>query len=431
MIRTDAENAGREMLFLAHRIPFPPDKGDKIRSFHMLRRYAERGWTIHLGALADDPADLAHAEALSEWCADVRVAPIRPRARRVASLLGALDGTCLSVRYFRDAGLQAWVDDIARTRRIEAVHCVCAPMAEYVFRSPLARPMRGEAKPRLALDFMDVDSEKWRDYARRASLPMRPVYALESRLLRRYERRVAGRFDAVLLVSEAEAAVFRRTVWNGENVLGVPNGVRLDYFRPAERPEAVVDGPDLGETGNDAPTSGRMVFCGAMDYFPNVDAVIWMAREVLPRIRREIPDAAFVVVGGSPTPEVRALSALPGVVVTGRVEDVRPHVRSAALSVAPLRIARGVQNKFLEARAMARPVLATPEAFEGIDAEPGRDLMVAAADPEAFAAAAVALLRAPERAEALGCAARNTVAARYDWDACLSRLDTLFPRPER
>ncbi|WP_300156329.1 TIGR03087 family PEP-CTERM/XrtA system glycosyltransferase [Solidesulfovibrio sp.] len=389
---------------LCHRIPYPPHKGDKIRSFHLVRHLAERGWRIHLGMLADDPGDLIHREALRPYCASLAVQRM-PWWRRLRSPLGAIRGTSFSVECFRDGSLQDYVDTVLASRPIEAALAVSAPMAEYLRATP------GPLPPRMLLDLVDVDSEKWRAYAGRTAWPLNRVYALEARLLGRYERLVSEMFQITLLVTEAESSLFRRIGGAKDKVRTLSNGVDLEYFVP----------PDPA-----ARVRGRTVFCGAMDYRPNIDAMVWFATAVLPRLRRRLPETTLTIVGANPTPPVRALAALPGVRVTGGVGDVRPYVAEAALSVAPMRLARGVQNKVLEAMAMGKAVLATPQAFEGIEAVAGQDLAVAPDDPEAFAAAALKLLLSPEAAASMGACARRRVEQGYSWSARLAPLENML-----
>ncbi|MHB8762730.1 MAG: TIGR03087 family PEP-CTERM/XrtA system glycosyltransferase [Deferrisomatales bacterium] len=379
---------------------------------------AESGWRVHLCALADDEADLAHLPALEQFCATVFVEPISPLGQKLRSLPAPFMGRPLSAPYFYSARLQQKVDAILSSRAIDAILCFSGPMAEYVFRSataarsegarrPVAQRSGSPTRPRLVMDLVDVDSDKWSQYARFQRWPLSWVYRLEGALLARYERRVAERFDAVALVSPAEAELFGRRCGLPHKVHAVGNGVDLEYFHPTPEPCR--------------PHS--LVFCGAMDYFPNADAVVWFAREVLPRVRQAVGEVTFTIVGSKPTPEVRALAAIPEVRVTGRVDDVRPYVWEAAVSVAPIRIARGVQNKVLEAMAMARPVVATPAAFEGIKAEPGRDLLVAEAS--AFAEGVGRLLLDPRAAQAMGQRGRSAVEAGYGWGAQLVGLDSL------
>lgn len=395
-----------DILFLAHRVPYPPDKGDKIRSWRMLEHLAQYA-TVHLGAFVDDPDDMVHEDFLRSICGSVCLRPMRRPDRTVRALRGLLRGEALSMALFHDRAMTTWVNETMRNARPEGIFVFSSQMAPYALAHLGQR--RG------VMDFVDVDSEKWLQYAREGSGVRRAIYAREGRLLRAFEKHAARQFDASLFVSEAEAALFRQAIGSQtKNVLAVSNGVDTGYFNPAgdfePRPPAV------------APT---LIFTGAMDYRPNVDAVLWFVEQVWPQVRAAKPDARFLIVGAKPSPEVRKLDRHDGVTVTGRVDDVRPYIAAADVAVAPLRIARGIQNKVLEAMAMAKPVVATGAAFEGIDAMPGEHLLVEEAPP-AFAARILALLDNPAAARTIGSAARAHVVAHYGWAAKLAPLDDLF-----
>jgi sugar transferase (PEP-CTERM/EpsH1 system associated) len=268
-------------------------------------------------------------------------------------------------------------------------------------------------------DLVDRESEKWRQYADHHRGPKRWLYGLEGRRLARAEVALTQSLDAVVLCAPREAAdLRRRTGVLGERVAVVGNGVDLGYFDP----QAVPGGPDTPTA--DAPL---LVFTGMMDYWANIDGVSWFAHEVLPRLQSRRPGIRFAIVGARPTPEVGRLARRPGITVTGRVPDVRPWLAAATVVVAPLRIARGIQNKVLEAMAMARPVVATSAALAGIEAEPGSDL-VAADDPDTFATAIDLLLMSETRRRQLGLRARQVVEQRYAWPARLRALDELLIR---
>lgn len=393
------------LLFLTHRLPYPPDKGDRIRSWHMLEHLA-RSWEVDLGCLSDDPADAAHLPLLREHCAEVRCEPIAGGLRAAArTLWRARPGLPLTLGWFHAQGLQDWVTAQLATGRHDAVFVYSSAMAPYVMRADMP------GRPRMVLDLVDVDSEKWLAYAAAARSPRHQVWAREARTLLAFERRAARLFDRTLLVSEAECARFLTLAPEAEGRAGwVDNGVDLDVFDPR-----------LPHANPYAPGAPPIVFTGTMDYLPNIEAVTDFARDVLPRLRAAPgPAPEFHIVGSRPTPEVRALAVLPGVHVTGRVPDTRPYIAHAAAAVAPLRVARGIQNKVLEAMAMARPVIASTPAFEGIQARAGHDLLVADG-AEAIARAVQSVLRGEH--PGLGKAARAAVAAGHDWAVTLRRLD--------
>jgi sugar transferase (PEP-CTERM/EpsH1 system associated) len=257
--------------------------------------------------------------------------------------------------------------------------------------------------PRLIMDFVDADSAKFAAFADEATGPMRWMFVREARLLAAHERQVTARVDASLFVSAAEAAL----VPGG---IALENGIDLEMFDPAA---------SFAPVAGEAPLA---VFTGQMDYRPNIQAVTFFAQAVLPRLRERFPTLRFAIVGRAPTAEVRALAS-DAVQVTGEVADVRGWLAAASVVVAPLSLARGIQNKVLEAMAMARPVVASAAAAEGID---HAGTIRVADGAESMAAAVAALLDAPAAADALGSAARAQVRRRYAWDARLAPLDTLL-----
>ena len=395
------------LLMLAHRLPFPPNKGDKIRAFNVLAHLSQRH-DVWLGCLVDDAADVVHVDALRRHARDVAYDRIDGRARRLRSLRALWPARSITVTHFHSPALQARIDAWIDEQAFDGVYCSSAPMAEYLFRS---RHREGRLRDAVqAMDLIDVDSVKWAQYARNSPPWMAWLYRHEAVQLGAYERRIVDAFDRVFLVSSAEARLLGPGGAGGR-IDAFSNGVDLEYFSPRDAVPA---------------EEPLIVFTGVMDYPPNEDAVGWFAQQVLPAVRRQVPAATFAIVGSRPTRSVRRLAELPGVVVTGFVEDVRDWLARAQVCVAPLRIARGVQNKVLEAMAMGRPVVVTPQALEGLDATPGRELVVAA-DERGFAEAVLGLLREPVRSSAIGSAARACVEQRYRWDTNLAVLDEVFP----
>jgi sugar transferase (PEP-CTERM/EpsH1 system associated) len=398
------------LLMLVHRIPFPPNKGDKIRTFNVLSHLL-RHHEVSLACLVDDPDDLAHLPALRALVARLAFARIDGAARRVASLRALWPARSITVTHFHSAALQRQVDAWIEEGGFDGVLCCSAAMAEYVFRSRHCNDrLRATVK---VMDLIDVDSCKWAQYAQSARPWMAWLYRHEAAQLAAYERRIVGAFDRTFLVSTAEARLLQDTGGAGR-VGAFSNGVDLDYFSPATSRLAPPEAPEP-----------MLVFTGVMDYLPNVEGVEWFVRDVFPLIRSVRPDARFAIVGSKPTRQVQSLASVPGVIVTGFVDDVRVWLGRAAVCVAPLRIARGIQNKVLEAMAMARPVVATRQAFEGVEATAGQDLLVAD-DARGFADAVLALLGDPVRARAMGAAARQCVERGYRWESNLAVLDEVF-----
>jgi sugar transferase (PEP-CTERM/EpsH1 system associated) len=394
-----------DLLFLAHRLPWPADKGDKVRSHNMLRHLAER-YRVHVGTFVDDPADAPHVDALRAFAASAHVVTVAPGARRArAALVATQRGESISAAYYRDRRLGRWVIDTVRRHRIAHAYVCSSPMAPYALHHPVIRTV---------VDLVDVDSEKWRTYAARRPWPLSAVYGREADRLGALEREVVARSAASVVVTEAEAALLRRLAPGyAERIHAIPNGVDAGYFAP-----------DPSRPSPYPPHSVPIVFTGAMDYWPNVDAVCWFARDVLPAIRRERPDAGFHIVGMNPAAAVRALARLPGVHVVGRVPDMRPYLQHARVVVAPLRVARGIQNKVLEAMAMGRPVVATPECAFAVGARNGVELAVADG-AGAFVQAALRVMAAAT-GDAMGAAARAAIVARHGWAPNAARIAALL-----
>jgi sugar transferase (PEP-CTERM/EpsH1 system associated) len=390
----------QDLLLLIHRIPYPPNKGDKIRSYHLLKHLA-RHYRVHLATFVDDPDDWQYVPHVEALCASSHFARMNPLLARVRSLGALLKNRSLSLEYYRDAKLAHWVRQTVAAHRIERVLVFSSAMAQYADTYRDARRV---------VDFVDVDSDKWRQYAEKKSFPMSWLYRYEARQLLRYERQVARDYDASLFVSAPEAELFRQLAPESSARIGhFSNGVDTDYFSPHE-PHA----------SPYAAGERALVFTGAMDYWPNVDAVQWFCDDVFPVLRERFPELRFYIVGSRPAPAVQALAQCPGVKVTGTVPDVRPYIAHAAVAVAPLRIARGIQNKVLEAMAMATAVVVSPQALEGIDAIPGSELVLAE-DAPAFAEAVATLLEGLDSAAAaIGQAARAKVQRQYSWSSNLA-----------
>jgi sugar transferase (PEP-CTERM/EpsH1 system associated) len=387
----------QDLLLLIHRIPYPPNKGDKIRSWNLLKHLAGQ-YRVHLATFVDDPDDWRHVPHVEAQCASSHFAALHPLRARVRSLGALATNRSLSLDYYRNAGLQRWVDDTMAAHKIERVLVFSSAMAQYAEKFPQARRV---------VDFCDVDSDKWRQYADQKSWPMSWLYRHEARQLLAYERQVARDCDASLFVSQPEADLFRKLAPESHAKIGFfNNGVDTDYFSPEP---AHVSPYQAGER--------VLVFTGAMDYWPNVDAVQWFATDIFPQLRAAFPGLRFYIVGARPSPAVEALGKLDGVAVTGTVPDVRPYIAHAKVAVAPLRIARGIQNKVLEAMAMATPVVVSPQALEGIDAEPGTELVLA--DGAAAFVEAVSNLLS-RQANAMGRAARAKVERQYSWPSNLA-----------
>ncbi|MDB5888148.1 MAG: sugar transferase, PEP-CTERM/EpsH1 system associated [Rhodocyclales bacterium] len=393
------------LLYLVHRIPFPPNKGDKVRSFHLLKFLAQH-YRVHLGTFVDYAQDWQYVDALNEFCESVHAERIVPRMARVLSLRGLLNGEALSLPFYRKRRMARWVrETLDKQRVVRAV----------VFSSPMAQYLDDRIAARCVVDFVDVDSAKWTRYAEDRSGAMAWLYRREGERLAAFERGVAQRTAASVLVSEAEAGLFRSVAPDAvAKTHAIGNGVNAEMFSPQHVFASPYGADEL-----------PVVFTGAMDYWPNIDAVCSFADEVWPGILAQWPAARFYIVGMNPSEAVMALAQRAGVTVTGTVPDVRPWLRHARVVVAPLRVARGVQNKILEAMAMGRPVIASATCAVGIKAGHGEELLVADSVAE-WSAATTSLLADAVWAEQVGQRARERILADYSWEAHLQQFKVLI-----
>ena len=395
----------RESSWSSIAVPYPPDKGEKIRAYHMLRHLA-RKHELHLLAFVDDPADLEPARELERWCASLRLVRLTGLQRGLRMAMAMISGKALSIAVNEDDTARDWIADRV-ARGVDLVLGYSAAVA----------PLIGDDTP-LIMDLVDCDSEKWHQLAVSDRSWRRRIYAREAQLVRRLERKTAERARATLLVSEPEAELCREIAplaWR--RIHAISNGVDLEAFDPAT------------PWTDPYPGDGRpaLVFTGVMNYAPNVQAIHWFHEQVWPLLRAHPSRPRMAIVGSKPLPSISALAQGDDVLVTGRVADVQPYLRHAAIAVAPLRIARGIQNKVLEAMAMAMPVVATTAAAEGIDVSDGRHLVMRDGAEETAEAIGTLLLDAPGRA-ALGNAARALVEERYSWGSRLSALDRLIEK---
>lgn len=399
----------KNLLYLAHRIPYPPNKGDKIRSFHLLQ-YLSKRYRVYLGTFIDNEEDWQYENEVRKYCQDVCAVRLDPLSAKIKSLFALAGNTPLTLAYYRNRKLMHWVKTLSNTEFIQDVVIFSSAMAQYA--EHLSDCHR-------VIDFVDVDSDKWRQYAQSKPWPFNQIYHRESKCLLDYERRVAKKFSYATFVSEKEAELFRYlSPDSADRTTFFNNGVDTDFFSP-ERDYA-----------NPYPDKKKvLVFTGAMDYWANVDAVSWFVNEVFPIIRAKRPDVDFYIVGAKPVKQVQMLKNSPGVHVTGAVKDIRPYLMHATVAVAPLRIARGIQNKVLEAMAMQKPVVVSTQAMEGIHAVPDKELIVAKEAGD-FAERILFLLDSDKQI-AMGRSARDRVLQDYTWAANLARIDALLasPRP--
>ena len=396
----------KDLLFIAHRIPYPPDKGDKIRTYHFLD-YLARHYRVTVACIIDDPADVDHIAALRQ-----RVHQIYYQMRSASQMkkwaVGSLfSGRSVTQHCFYAKELQRQIDDYLDQHDPVAIISFCSSTADYLFRS--RHPFASLQEKVLLNDLIDVDSVKWSQYAEKHSGFMGWIYRREARLLAASEEKIVTSFDRSFLVSEEERKVLSGHA-SVEKVEALSNGVDLDYFSPDK-----VDKQQY-------PTAAcKLVFSGAMDYWPNVEGAVWFATNIFPRIKVKLPQVEFCVAGRNPTEQVLALQKISGIEVTGTVPDMRDHLSTATVCVVPLKIARGIQNKVLEAMAMAKPVVATSGAATGTKAVDGKEIVVAD-DEQGMADEIIALLSDSARQLDIGRKARAYVEREHSWDSHLQRL---------
>jgi sugar transferase (PEP-CTERM/EpsH1 system associated) len=386
------------LLYLVHRVPYPPDKGDRIRNYHILRYLAERA-RVHLACLADEPVPASVVQALQRSCQRLAVVPLG-KTRWLRATAALLRGRSITAGAFQAPALRKVLSAWAGNTNFDVALASSSGMVPYL-QQPELRSVPA------VIDLIDVDSQKWFDYAASARGWRPLLYRLEGRRLRRLEQGLTKWARAVTVVSKAEADLYR-SFSEGGRVCDVHNGVDLDYFQPAAPADAPV-----------------CAFVGALDYRPNVDAVTWFCKEVWPAFHLRRPEARFLVIGRRPVPEVVGATAAPGVELVPDVPDVRPHLARASVAVVPLRIARGVQNKVLEALAMSKAVVAAPAALAGLETTPGVHLL-SATSPTEWLDTMDRVLNDGALRERLGRAGRLYVEEHHHWQRCLAPLGGLL-----
>ena len=390
----------QDLLFLAHRIPYPPNKGDKIRSYHLLK-YLSLNFKIHLGTFIDDPNDWQYTDKLDDLCESTCYIELNSLLAKIKSLQGLVTGEPLSLPYYKNKRMQEWINQTISAHSITKI---------LIFSSVMAQFINDDQSIDIIVDFVDVDSDKWRQYAQRCKGLKHWIYQREAHYLLNYEKIIAEQARASIFVSEQEVELFKTLAPEvSHKVTHINNGVDTEYFSS-----------ELSFSSPYAKDDQIIVFTGAMDYWANVDAVLWFANAIFPLIIQQLTSVKFYIVGSKPTKEVLSL-ANNTIVVTGAVDDIRPYLAHAHLVVAPLRIARGIQNKVLEAMAMEKYVVATTAAMEGIAYQ--QELAVTVADSiELIAREIIVQLQKNESAHQN----RDFVQKMFSWEHNVKQLLSLL-----
>lgn len=387
------------ILFVCHRLPFPPNRGGKIRPFNMIR-HLSRNHTVTIASLAHSESELIAGQELKRYCLEL-IAEVVPTTTRWLRAVRTIPSKWPSSgAYFWSPVLQRRIREFTKRQSIDLVLVHCAFVARYV------RHITDAVR---ILDYGDLDSGKWLDYAQHRGFPLSLGYKLEFHKLRRYETQLAAEFDRFTVTAPGELQEFRKINSTAPCTL-ITNGVDIEYF--AKRPKCQTRDPII-------------IFLGRMDYFPNVDGITHFVKDIFPLVRARIPNVQLKIVGSNPSPKIVQLQRISGVSVTGFVPDVRPSLAEAAVAVVPLRIARGTQNKMLECMSSGVPVVASPQAGAGVQAVGGRDYLVGS-NPQEFASEVIRVLQDPNLQESLSTAARRQVESAHLWSHSMSILDSVI-----
>ncbi|MGR5134585.1 TIGR03087 family PEP-CTERM/XrtA system glycosyltransferase [Vibrio alfacsensis] len=392
------------LLYLCHRIPYPPNKGDKITTFNILK-WLNRHYDVYVGCFVDDPNDIRYKNKVAELCKECFFVELRPTLSKLKGLSALGRGEPITLPYYRSSKMSNWVNQTIHQKEITKAFIYSGCMAQYVLTPDTEHLYK-------VMQFADIDSDKWRQYANSSNGIMSKIYMREYRTLAEYEKLVAKQFAISCFISDTEASLFKELVSTEiqPKVKTLSNGIDSDYFSPTAQATLAENFPIENDN--------YIVFTGAMDYRPNIESVIWFTKHVWSEVIEQCPDSKFYIVGSSPPKQVTELGQIPGVIVTGRVDDVRPYLSHAKAAVAPMRMARGIQNKILEAMAMELPVMTSIRGIEGLEHCPVNNLYVTDTALEMIPWVSEKLSNTPIAAKD----ARAWLEQHYSWDAKLNPL---------
>ena len=396
------------ILFISHRVPYPPNKGEKIRTFNQVKFLSEKGNKVFVCAPLEQTGEIEHFNNLaSKYHVDTSYGKLTNKPYRL--LKGFFGGKALSIANFASSRLQKNIDNLLNNKKFDVIICTSSAMAEYIYKSNIFNAL--EKKPLLLMDFMDLDSDKWQQYANTASMLMKWIYLREAKILSKYEQQITQDFDTSFFIADAEVALFKTQAESSGKVLTMGNGMNTEVFVPAK----------------EAPKNKEPVFLftGVMDYKPNIDAVAWFVENVWSGILSKYPLSRFIIAGMNPSAAVKKLESVKGIEVTGFVDDILPYYHQSDYFVAPFRLARGVQNKVLQAFACGLPVISTPMGAEGIDCQKERDILIASTAEE-FLSCIVRLEKEKEFRESIKNNALALIHKHYSWQGKLQVLDDVL-----
>lgn len=391
-----------KILFISQRVPYPPNKGDKLRSFNEIV-YLSKFHEIDLFCFADDKKDLQYKEELEKYCKNVTIVEGSSIKSNLRTLLALITFKPLSPAYFYSSTLNRKVKSAISKNNYNVLFAYCSSMAPYIDKYNNIKKV---------IDFVDVDSEKWYQYTKFSSFPKNIIYSIESRRLRKYEKTIAKNYDHSFLVSDKEVEDFKILVYKTEKITPLLNGVDTEKFARSKREF----------------NSNNIVFTGAMDYFANIESVLYFVNSIFPIILKEIPEAHFYIVGSKPDKSLLDLASQnTNITATGFVDSVLPYMHDAAVFAAPMQIARGVQNKILEAMSAGTPVVTNQRGFEGITAEPGNDLIVED-DPIVFAEECIRIMKDKKYRNTLVQSGLKCIENNYSWNINLEKLNSIISK---
>jgi sugar transferase (PEP-CTERM/EpsH1 system associated) len=397
-----------KILIIAQRCPYPPNKGEKIRTFHQLKYFNECGHDVILASPYEDDSEHTYFNALAKkYCRNVLYAKLPAKPIRLMS--GVLKNKALSISNFYSAKLQSKIDDILASQEVDVIFCSASSVSEYIFRSKVYPELK--QPPKLIMDFMDVDSDKWAQYQKSHQWPLSAVYGRESRLIANVEAKIVKKFDHCLLITQAEVDLFQSIHGNVKNLSAIENGLDTNMFYPPVNSRQTLN--------------PNFLFAGVMDYAPNIDAVIWFIDLVWPAVKKNWPSAKFCIAGMNPTEKIKKLQLKEGIEVTGFVDDIKPYFDKANIFIAPFRIARGVQNKVLQAFACGLPVIASSMGAEGIRCSVEQDILLADT-PEQFINRIEQLTNNQECYSYISNNALKNITNNYSWESILQPLEILL-----
>jgi len=387
------------ILYICHRFPFPAKDGSRVRSFNIIKHFEQQGHRVWVSSMVRDKQEESQGQGIKEHCHQFTMARTTPWVQNCRMVSRLLSTEPSSMGYFYSATMKKQIEQLLAEQNFDLIYVHCSSVAQYV------KHVAGIPK---ILDFVDMDSQKWLSFTEFKSFPMNFGYWLEGTKLERAERQLCAHFDLCTTITRAECDSLDKLALGGATNW-FSNGVDSEYFVPTEQ----------------AYHRHQVCFIGKMDYYPNEQAVSYFCHHVLPLLRQSIPAAEFVIIGAAPSEKVKKLGELSGVTVTGFVDDVRDYVRKSAVMVAPLSIARGTQNKILEAMALGVPVVTSEIGARGIDGDPNKDFIVASSAQQ-YSDQLETLMSDQELRQRYARQGRLTIEENYSWTHVLQRLDALI-----